>query len=396
MDLLRYEREPEGSFYRTVKLRVDEHFRTTGKMRRAGPLLAFKGALLLSLIIGCYSLILLQVWQPWSFIPLGLIFGFASLLLAINIGHDAAHQVVVRNPALNHIIQRLSFVLVGVDGYLWRLRHIKSHHLFPNVNGSDSDIDENPFVRLSPNQPWRWHFQFQHLYAPFAYLFAALQTTVWGDFVYLSKRRLANMIDIKHPLSEYFFFAVCKFTYFAVMLAIPLLVLDLPWWQVTLGFLAINGSTSFLFVVLLIGTHFADEADFPVPTEDGSVGRTWADHNMATACDWSPQNWFAHFISGGSNAHASHHLFPRVCHTHYRAIAPIIASTSAEFGVRYNSLTLWGMIKSHYRLLHQLGRRPALPSTRTEDLAHAVSGHSSERPMTSLNGRFGYADSQLV
>ena len=358
MNSLRFEREPAGSFYRVAKERVDEYFRASGKSRQAGPLLAAKAALLVSLLAGSYTAILLQVWGPWSLLPLGLVFGFASLLLAINVGHDASHRVVARSPAVNHAIQRLCFVLVGVDGYLWRLRHIKSHHLFPNVNGSDTDIDENPFVRLSPNQPWRWHFQAQHLYAPLAYLFAALHTTVWGDFVYLSKRRLANMTDITHPPHEYVLFGVCKVVHFAVMLVVPLAVLDLPWWQVVLGFLVVNGCTSFLFVVLLIGTHFADLAEFPEPAADGSVGRTWADHNLATACDWSPHNWAAHFVSGGSNAHASHHLFPRVCHTHYPAIARIIEATAAEFGVRYNAVSLWGMVKSHFRLLYQLGRRP--------------------------------------
>ncbi|MGL6076611.1 MAG: fatty acid desaturase family protein [Fimbriiglobus sp.] len=358
MESLKFEREPAGSFYRVTRARVDEYFRTTGRSRRAGGLLTFKAVLLVSLMVSSYAAIVTQVAGPWSLLPLGLIFGFGSLLLAINIGHDASHQVVFQNPVWNHALQRLCFVFIGVDGYLWRLRHIKSHHLFPNVNGSDTDIDENPFVRLSPNQPWRWHFQLQHIYAPFVYLFAAFYTTIWGDFVYLSKRELANMTDIRHPWYEYLLFAICKITYFTVTLAIPLVVLDLPWWVVLLGFFVVNGCTSLLFVVLLIGTHFADLADFPVPDANGSVGRSWAEHNLATACDWSPHSFTAHFISGGSNAHASHHLFPRVCHTHYPAIARIIETTAQEFGIRYNAVTLWGMIQSHFRLLHQLGKRP--------------------------------------
>ena len=359
MATLQFERESSDGFYRAARARVDDYFRTSGKRRGAGPLFALKAALYVGLVAGSYALLLSQVWGPKSLLPLGLVFGVASLLLAINVGHDAAHRVVTRSPALNDAVQRLAFVLIGVDGYLWRLRHLKSHHLFPNVNGSDTDIDENPFVRLSPNQPWRWHFQFQHFYAPFAYLFAAFQTTVWGDFVYLAKSELANLKDIRHPRHEYLLFALCKLVYFVVVLAIPLAVLDVPAWQVLAGFAAVNGLTSLLFVVLLIGTHFADVAEFPVPNSEGSVGRTWAEHNMATACDWSPGSRVAHFVSGGSNAHASHHLFPRVCHTHYRAVAPIIAATASEYGVRYNSLSLWGMVRSHFRLLYQLGRRPA-------------------------------------
>ena len=135
---------------------------------------------------GCYAVVLNQP-AGWVMLLAGLGFGFTALLLAINVGHDASHQVLPGGRRVNDAVQRLAFVLVGVDGYLWRLRHVSSHHLFPNVNGSDTDIDENPFVRLSPNQPWRPWFRWQHLYAPFAYSLAALYTTVWGDFVYLTR-----------------------------------------------------------------------------------------------------------------------------------------------------------------------------------------------------------------
>ena len=361
MNQLKFEREQENSFYRVTRHRVDDYFRVNGLSKNAGLLFAGKALLLGALLIGLYALILLQIGPAWLLILLGIGFGICSLLLAINVGHDASHHVVFTNPILNNGLQRICFILVGVDGYLWRLRHIKSHHLFPNVNGSDTDIDENPFVRLSPNQPWRWHYQMQFLYAPVLYLFAALQTTLWGDFVYLFNKQLPNMEGYRHPKYEYLLFALCKIVYFMVMLVIPLMVLDLPWWQIVIGFLIVNACSSLLFVLLLIGTHFADLADFPVPAADGSVGRTWAEHNMVTACDWSPNNWMAHFISGGSNAHASHHLFPRICHTHYPAVTTIIETTAAEFKVRYNAVTLWGMVCSHFRLLYKLGRRPSLP-----------------------------------
>ncbi len=359
--LLKFEREQPGSFYRVVRQRVDDYFTRTGKSRHAGWEFALKSVLLVSLLVGSYSLILFQLVPGWAMLGAGVVFGCCALLLAINLGHDASHQMIARRQWVNHAIQRLAFVFVGVDGYLWRLRHVHSHHLFPNVNGSDVDIDENFFVRLSPNQPWRWHFQFQQFYAPFTYLFAALHTTVWGDFVYLLVKPVGNMTHLRHPWYEYLLFVVCKVTYFAALLGVPLMVLDRPAWQIVGGFFVVNMLSSLLFILLLIGTHFADLAEFPVPDASGSVGRSWAEHNLATACDWSPRNRLAHFVSGGSNAHASHHLFPRVCHTHYFAIAKIIEATAAEMGVRYNAVTLWGMVQSHFRFLVQLGRRPSLP-----------------------------------
>src|SRR5262249_5601159 len=332
------------------------------KSPRAGWVLLVKALILVSLVVGSYAAILV-IGKGWILIPLGVVFAVSALLLAINVGHDASHDAVFKSRLLNFILHRACFLLTGINGYLWRMRHLNSHHLFPNVNGSDTDIDENPVMRLSPNQPWRWHFQFQHIYGPFMYLFAASHTTWWGDFVYLSKKNLANMTDIKHPWYEYILFFLSKLAYVAIVLVIPMLVLEIPWWQVVLGYLFVKCVASLLFVFLLIGTHFSDLADFPVPDEKtGSVGRTWAEHNMATACDWSPHSLLAHFISGGVNAHASHHLFPDVCHTHYPAIAKLIERSAQEFGVPYNRVSMWGMVRSHFLFLYQLGRRPPAPA----------------------------------
>ena len=358
MRAIRFEHEAGDPFYRTVKDRVDDYFRRTGKSRLADRTVLFKAVIFGAFIVGSYALILAQPSPGWLMLPLGVVFGLASLLMAINIGHDAAHDVLFHRRFWNDVAQTASFTLLGVNAYLWRLRHTRSHHIFPNVNGCDIDIDENPFLRLSPNQPWCWYFRFQHLYAPFAYVFVALHTILWQDFVYLFKRGLANMTDIHHPASAYVVFALCKVAYLTIVLVVPLSILTLPWWQVVLGYLATQAVASLVFVFLLIGTHFADMTDFPAVAANGSIGRSWARHNLATACDWSPHSWLAHFIVGGVNAHASHHLFPKVSHAHYRAIARIIEDTAAEFGVRYNWTTLGGIIRAHFRFLKQLGRRP--------------------------------------
>jgi linoleoyl-CoA desaturase len=91
-----------------------------------------------------------------------------------------------------------------------------------------------------------------------------------------------------------------------------------------------------------------------------------------TACDWSPHSPVAHFIVGGVNAHASHHLFPKVSHAHYRVIARIIEETASEYGVRYNKTNLWGIIRGHFRFLHAMGRKPqlALATTPSTQVAH--------------------------
>lgn len=387
MDTIRFEHDTDDGFYRLVKRRVDRYFERTGKSRYADRALLFKALVFSGLMVGSYALILAHPLPNWTLLPLAFVFGTATLLMAINIGHDAAHHVLFRSAFWNDVVQGVSFGLLGVSAYLWRMRHTRSHHIFPNVNGCDIDIDENPFVRLSPNQPWRWHFQFQHLYAPLAYLFVALYTVVWQDFAYLFKRNLANMTDIQHPPHQYAIFVVAKLFYFGVVLAMPMAVLPLPWWQVLVGYLTMKAFASLVFVFLLIGTHFSDVTEFPTVGSDGSVGRTWAEHNLATACDWAPHSRIAHFVAGGVNAHASHHLFPNVSHAHYRAIAAIIAETAAETGTPYNTLSLAGIVRSHFRFLRRMGRKPGT-TVRCEDSASPriaatrMPGRAGERAST--------------
>ncbi|HVK18728.1 MAG TPA: acyl-CoA desaturase [Fimbriiglobus sp.] len=357
MKTIRFRHETD-SFYAELRSRVEAYFRAAGKGRYADRLFWIKLALFGSLAVGSYGLILWCPFPPWVLVPLVGVYGVAVVLLGINAGHDAAHRVVSRSAWVNEVIQFGCFTLVGVNGYLWRMRHTQSHHIFPNVNGCDIDIDENPFLRLSPNQPWRPHFRFQHLYAPLAYVFVALHTILYQDFAYLFKRRLANMTDIRHPWHQYLLFAVSKALYFGLTLALPMAVLPLPWWQVLLGYLGMTAAASVAFVFLLIGTHFAEGTEFPATDADGNLPRSWAEHNLATACDWSPTSFWAQFFVGGANAHAAHHLFPKVCHTHYRAIAGIVVEAAAEFGLPYHRTTLPAMIRSHFRFLRAMGRKP--------------------------------------
>ena len=44
-------------------------------------------------------------------------------------------------------------------------------------------------------------------------------------------------------------------------------------------------------------------------------------------------------------------------------ITRIIEQTAADHTYPYNRVSLWGMVRSHFRFLYQLGRRPADPAT---------------------------------
>ena len=288
-------------------------------------------------------------------LALAVAYGVATILLGINVGHDGAHNAVSRALWLNQAALNVSFTLIGVDPHLWQLRHAKSHHIFPNVNGCDIDIDSNLFIRLSPNHPRRWYQRYQHIYAPVLYAIVGFQSAFVQDFQYLFKKELANLTDITHPKSFYAWFAVRKAIWIATMFVIPMIVLPFPWWQVALGAFIANAAGSFVFVSMLIGTHFADEAAFPAPGPTAPFEHDFATHALVTSLDWNPHSRLAQLVAGGANAHAAHHLFPHMSHAHYRQVSKIIEETARDHDVPYNRTTFAGLVTSHLRFLRRMG-----------------------------------------
>jgi linoleoyl-CoA desaturase len=360
---IRFSTEYDTGFRRALNARVDDHFARTGKSRFADWRVWTKAVTFGIGAMAFYGALLASALPGWGEMALAGGYGLSVLFLAINVSHDAAHGALTGNRRVDGRIHRVLFGLLGVDGYLWQMRHNGSHHVFPNVNGCDIDIDENPFLRLSPNHPRRGLQRWQHLYAPFVYLIVVLHSVFYGDFVYLFKTQLANMRDIRHKRGDVVLFAVGKLAYVALNIGLPLVFIHAPAWRILAGYAAVTAMMSLLFVMLLIGTHFAQEVEFPMPSGMGVLPRDWAVHALETSVDWMPGSRLAEIASGGANTHAAHHLFPRVSHVHYRAITPLLKATAAEHGIRYNETTLGGMLRSHFRHLRAMGaNQPAHPA----------------------------------
>jgi linoleoyl-CoA desaturase len=352
----RFRKDASDLFFADVKRRVGDDLRERGKSRYADWRIVLKGLVLAGSVGGFYWLALFGGLSPWGSLAAGLGFGLSVLFLSLNVGHDGAHNTLTPWRWVNLTLQTLIFTLVGADAYLWRLRHVKSHHVFPNVNDCDIDIDDYVWMRLSPNQPLLPHHRYQHLYAPIVFWLVNVHTTFYQDTVYLFKRDLANMRDIRHPWYAYPLFIGSKVGYFAVWLGIPMAVLPYPWWWIALAWPAISFVMSVAFIALLIGTHFAEETMFPKVDPSGEIAHGWAYHALATSLDWNPRSWLANTLSGGANAHAAHHLFPNIAHIHYPRISAIIEDEARRHGMPYNRTTFLGMLRSHFWFLRRMAR----------------------------------------
>ncbi len=284
--------------------------------------------------------------------------GLSGLFLGFNVSHDALHGAFSRNKRVNHWLYHFSFNIQGTNAYLWKIRHNSSHHIFPNVDGCDADIDDNPFIRLSPQHALRKYQRYQHIYSFFVYCFYTLHWLLFKDALYLFKKKVANLQQKKHSRKEHILFFAWKIIYLFMVIGLPVL-LGYPFGAVLLCFFVMHVLNSLIFIHVLIATHLCMETHFPVTDEKGFLPYDYYTHQLATSLDYWPESRFCNFFLGGFNAHAAHHLYPKLPHTIYPVLSPLIEQKAKEFNLPYHKKSLTGAIRSHYRYLKMMGTHPA-------------------------------------
>jgi linoleoyl-CoA desaturase len=111
--------------------------------------------------------------------------------------------------------------------------------------------------------------------------------------------------------------------------------------------------------VVFVLAHCVREAAF-VAAED--VKTEWTTHQIETTVDFARGNRLLNWYLGGLNYQVEHHLYPNICHVHYPALSAIVEEVSRDFGVRYQAHdTMFAAVRSHYRVLRDLGRGAGLP-----------------------------------
>ncbi len=358
----------DDQFYKKLRGRVEAYLATKATGKYGNWLILVKFVLFLGLYWMTYGLIVSGHLSPGLTVLGYAALGVLGLLVAFNISHDGTHDTLTPYKPLNKLIYYLTFNPLGTDAYLWKLRHNLSHHIFPNVDDCDADIDSNFLVRLSPNRPLLKHHRFQRFYAPFLYLLYTLHWVFIKDVHYLFRRNLANLRNIKHPAGEVVGFILAKILYLFYLIYVPIFVVGLEVTTVLLGFVALHFSMSYFFLFTNIMNHHSQEADFPRRDADGFLPGSWARHQMATCLDFHPTNFWWNFFFGGFNSHCAHHLFPEVCHVHYVEISKIIDQTAAEFGIEHKQNSWWRSLLSHFRHLKDLGSIPPNTTTVTPKL----------------------------
>ncbi|HVY64701.1 MAG TPA: acyl-CoA desaturase [Gammaproteobacteria bacterium] len=317
-----------------------------------------KTAVILAAFASTYALLVFVASEWWQVVPLAFAFALTIVAIGFNIMHDANHEAYSDRRWINRLMG-LTLDMVGGSSYFWRFKHNVFHHLYANVAGYDTDVDLAGLGRLTPHHRRLWIHRWQHWYAWLLYGLMVVKWQLYDDFRLVLTRRLGKRHYCPRPRgSQLAAFVAGKLVFFGFAFAIPLSAHALPVVAAVYALTAVV--TGIVLGVVFQLAHCVEEADFPLEIEPGRISAPWAVHQVESTVDFARGNRAASWLLGGLNFQIEHHLFARICHVNYPAIAPVVEETCREFGVRYRyNPTVLSALGSHYRWLRALGRPQA-------------------------------------
>lgn len=345
-------------FYKVLNKRVQQYFKQNKISKHANLNMKVKTAFMISLYLVPFAFILLGgIQNAWIHILLWSIMGFGASGIGLSVMHDANHGSYSKNKKVNRF---LGLVLNFIGGYhtTWKLQHNVLHHSFTNIHGHDEDLHDGSILRMSPNQEPGKKFRFQAFYAPFFYSIMTLYWITAKDFVQMKRYHKEGVL--KENGVDYgstiFKILLSKSFYFIFTLVLPILFAPVAWYITLTGFILMHLILGIVLALIFQPAHVIEETDFFLKNEGGSVENSWAIHQLLTTSNFAQKSRAFSWFVGGLNYQIEHHLFPHICHVHYRKISSIVKSTADEFNIPYHQhSTFYGALKSHFSLLHQLG-----------------------------------------
>ena len=285
--------------------------------------------------------------------------------VGMNVMHDGNHGSYSSKEWVNKLMGGSMYILAG-NVYNWKVQHNVLHHTYTNIHGHDEDLDAGRIIRFSKHAKWNYFHRFQHIYSIFLYGLLTINWALVADFKqtrrYLKKKLAYGKLP--SPFEQWSLLVITKIFYAFIWLILPMLVLDLAWWQILIGFFVMHYTAGLILSIVFQLAHIVEDTEMPLPENDGSMKNTWAIHQLMTTVNFSTKNRIVNWYTGGLNHQIEHHIFPNVSHIHYPQIANIVKKTAKEFQLPYHEYkTTRKAIASHFRFLKLMGSKPALQTS---------------------------------
>ncbi|MFZ2906187.1 MAG: acyl-CoA desaturase [Cyclobacteriaceae bacterium] len=353
----------QAEFFTTLTQRVNAYFTSNKIERTANSEMVIKTIFMFTLFLVPYLLMITGMFSSmWAFYGLYFVMGLGTAGIGLSVMHDANHGAYSSKPWVNNFLG-LSLNVIGGHAFNWKVQHNVLHHTYTNVHDVDEDISPRGVIRMAPGTPWKAMHQWQHLYAWFFYGLLTFVWIVFKDYSRLNRYHREGLVK-KQKASirqEWLVMLFSKVFYTGYIIVLPIIILPIAWWHVLLGFLLMQYVAGFILAIIFQPAHVIEGTEYPVPDQEGNLENNWAIHQLHTTTNFGHRHRLFSWYVGGLNYQVEHHLFPNICHVHYRKIAGIVEETAKEFGLPYKSKETFAQaIVAHTRLLKELGKKPAL------------------------------------
>lgn len=348
----------DNAFLTELRRRVDDYFQSSGRRRRDCPAMYLKTAIILAVFAGFYLSLVFMAGAWWQALPLATGLGLSIAAIGFNIEHDGSHHSYSNHAWINRLAA-MTMDLIGASSYVWHWKHVVVHHTYVNITGHDADIDIAVFGRLTPHQKrFRFH-RWQHFYLWPLYGLNVIKWHLYDDFRDVVLGRIGATRMPRPKRWELLGFVGGKALFLTLAFGLPLLVH--PVWMVLVFYALTVGLAGVVVSVVFQLAHCVEEAEFPLPEKNASsMENAWAVHQVETTVDFARRSRVESWLLGGLNFQIEHHLFPRICHVNYPAIAHLVEQTCRDFGVRYSEHPSFRAgLSSHFRWLRRMGARTA-------------------------------------
>ncbi len=359
---LKFSRKDPANFFRTLNSRVNKYFRENNIKRTGNWKVWLKTLIMFSLFLVPYALILTLNMTSWLQVILVFVMGIGMAGVGMNVMHDGNHGSFSNKDWINKLMGSSIYILAG-NVYNWKVQHNVLHHTYTNVHGHDEDLDAGKILRFTKHAQWKWYHRFQHYYSILLYGLLTINWAITTDFVQMKRymKRKLSYGEFPNPFINWSTLVVSKVIYLGIWILLPILILKLSWWKILIGFFLMHYTAGLILSVIFQLAHIMDEAEMPMPENDGSLKNTWAIHQLKTTVNFSPKNKFINWFTGGLNHQVEHHIFPNISHIHYGKIAEIVKKTAKEFNLPYNEFkTTRKAIIAHFNYLKLMGVKPTM------------------------------------
>jgi linoleoyl-CoA desaturase len=351
-------------FYKTLQSRVRDYFKEKNISRYANTNMKIKTIFMILWYIIPFVLILTYLTNPWLIFLMWFLMGFGMAGIGLSIMHDANHGAYSKNNFVNKSLGALIKFLGGSDTN-WKIQHNVLHHTYTNVTGIDEDIDPGIIMRFSPYAKRLKIHKFQHIYAWFFY---GLMTIMWCTIKDYKQANRYQKLDLMKTQNTTYArlltdIIISKILYFSIFLALPIYFSPIPWWGTLLCFLMMHFIAGLSLGMIFQPAHVIPSSNYPMPDDSGNIDADWAVSQLYNTANFAPGARFFSWYVGGLNYQVEHHLFPNICHVHYRKISKIVHDTAKEYNLPYFSQkTFWDALVEHAKMLKNLGNNDFAPS----------------------------------